>query len=204
MTSIMTPSQTITAGQIGKLQELLGAALRKSELLRDPVQRVIETQGDALVAELLAVVRKRVEAVSKMIVRRVKVNRGRSPQETLAATGRKQYVDDSVVASMPRGEGREIEVYFFNVGRNLSDADLEKEYELRSLKPADPYSQSAVNEDDPDFADDYPNGTHWKDAQGNWCFTAFRDWVGFGRHVVVDRHDSDWEDFNLWFAGLRK
>ena len=62
MTKVMTPSvDTITAGQIGKIQELLGAGLRKSGLLSEPTQNVIEQQGDSLVADLVAVVRKRVE-----------------------------------------------------------------------------------------------------------------------------------------------
>lgn len=38
---------------------------------------------------------------------------------------------------------------------HINDAHLEKEYELRGLKSADPYSQSAVNEVDPAFADDH-------------------------------------------------
>src|SRR3989344_207932 len=193
MTQIMTPSATavITSGQIGKIQELLGAALRKSGLPSGPTQDVLEIQGDSLAADLLAQVRKRVEAMSELIVRRVKVNRSRTPQETIKATGRNPYVDDTVVAAMPRGEGEEVDVYFFKVGHDISDAELEKQYELRGLIPADPYSQAAVNEQDPSFADDDPNGTHWQDANGNWCFAAFVRWRG-GRGVSVRRCDGAW------------
>ena len=161
MVDIMTPSQLITAGQIGNIQEILGAGLRKSGLASEPVQQVLEHQGDELINELIAVVRSRVKAVSDMIVRHVKVNRDRSPQETLEATGRRLYVTESVVATMPRGDGEEIEVVFFKVGRFVSDDDGEKEYELRGLKPADPYSVAAVNEDDQAFTDDHPNCIHW-------------------------------------------
>ena len=206
MTQVVSPSATnsITSGQIGKIQELLGAALRKSGLQSEPTQSVIEQQGDALVAEMVATVRKRVEAVSSMIVRHVKVNRNRTPQQVLDATGRKQYTDSKVVKAMPKGEGDETDVHFFKLGRYVSDADLEKEYELRGLKPADPYSLAAVNEADPAFADEYPNGTHWKDASGNWCYAVFNQWSGGERGVSVSRDvGNDWDDY-WWFAGLRK
>ncbi len=41
----MSPSEGITAGQIGKLQELLGAALRKSGFRSEPVQQVLQGDG---------------------------------------------------------------------------------------------------------------------------------------------------------------
>ena len=104
----------------------------------------------------------------------------------------------------------------------ISDDDLEKEFELRGLKPADPISVAAVNEADPAFADEKPHGTHWKDAKGKWCYAAFHRWDDDGRHVLVNRYDSDWLDrwgdgreVNIcrsdddwddywWFAGVRK
>lgn len=142
--------------------------------------------------------------MSNLIVRRVKVNRNRTPQEAIDATGRRQYVDISVVDAMPRGEGEGSEIFFFIPDRLLSDDDLEKEYELRGLKPADPYSLAAVNEIDPAFADNYPNSTHWKDSNGKWYYAAFDHWVGRGRSVGVDRHTIGWAANCLWFAGVRK
>ena len=54
MGNTITPSETeITQGQIGKICDLLTAGLRKSRLLSDPVQEVIENQGDSLVEELV-------------------------------------------------------------------------------------------------------------------------------------------------------
>lgn len=142
-----------------------------------------------------------------MIIRKVTVNRTRPPQETLNATGRKQYIDHIVVDAMPRGEGEEVEVVFFKLDlskRNgfISDNDLEKEYELRGLKPADAYSLAAFNEADPAFADTHPNATHWKDASGSWCYAAFDRWND-ERIVDVYRDGGDWSD-RWWFAGLRK
>ena len=109
---------------------------------------------------------------------------------------------------MPRGEGEEVDVHFFkprpSAYKNgvISDDALAKEYDFFGLKPADPYSQGAVHEADPFFADEHPNGTHWKDANGNWCFAAWGRWRG-GRRVSVDRFDRVWLGF-WFFAGLRK
>ena len=204
MTDVMTPSddETISAGQVGKIQEDLGAALRKSGLLREPVQQVIENQSAALNTELVAVVRKYVEMVSNIIVRRVPVNILRTPQQALDATGHKQYTNNDVVAAMPKGAGGEVEVHFFKLDRYISENDLEDEYASHGLKPVDPYSLAAVNEADPAFADEYPNSTHWKDAAGKWCFAAFRRW-GVGRGLDVGRGDDVWS-VSWWFAGVRK
>lgn len=202
MTRVVTPSKPITKGQAGKFVDVAVDALVKSGLPSETTQQVLEDQGPALADEFVALVRKRVEAMSSIIVRRVKVNRSRGPRNTLDATGRKQYTDNKVVEAMPRGEGDEVDVHFFKLERFINDDYLEKEYELRGLKPADPYSQAAVNEADPAFADEHPNGTHWKDADGKWCFAAFDRWDD-GRKLRVDRDDDDWGDF-WWFAGVRK
>jgi hypothetical protein len=201
MTQIMTPSVT-TSGQIDKAVANYRALLEKhaSEFAAEAVQTVLGQSE--LAGEQLSVFRRRVEAISNMIVRKVPVNRTRTPQEVIAVTGRKQYVSDDVVAGMPKGEGEIAEVFFFKIGRFVSDVDLDKEYELRGLKPADVYSQAAVNEADEAFADEHPNGTHWKDSGGKWCFATFGLWRD-GRLVYVCRDDDDWVDY-WWFAGLRK
>lgn len=141
------------------------------------------------------------------IVRRVRVDRSRTAKEALAATGRSQYVTDSVIEAMPKGEGEEVDVHFFKLkfkpGRIVSDDYLEKEYALRGFKPADPYSQAAVNEADPAFADRHRNGTYWKDINGKWCYAVFDHRNGL-RGVFI-RCFSQRQDFLgvLWFAGLQ-
>jgi hypothetical protein len=132
---------------------------------------------------------------------RVTVNRNRAPQEMLDATSRNQHTDESVVKAMPRGTGDEVEVIFFRVGRRITDADLEKEYNLRGLKPVDPFSLGAVNEANPAFADEHPNGTHWQDTNGKWCFLTFDRWDN-GRNVYVYRSGNDWSG-NQFFGGVR-
>lgn len=203
MNQIMTPSEkTMTTGKIDKAVAQYRAMLEKHafQFIAEPTQQVLGDPG--LAKSQFELFQARVEAVSNLIIRHVTVLRDRSPQVMIDATHRKQYIDKGVLGAMPRGNGAEVEVIFFKVGRFLSDADLEKEYELRGLTPADPYSQTAVNIADPAFADNHPNGTHWKDADGNWCCATFSDWGG-GRGVDVDRDDSDWSG-HWWFAGLRQ
>ncbi|OHA80880.1 MAG: hypothetical protein A2675_02195 [Candidatus Yonathbacteria bacterium RIFCSPHIGHO2_01_FULL_51_10] len=202
MTNVVTPSVVLpmTDGQIDKAVDIYRALLRKhrGELGSNIVQHVLGQPE--YVAEQVAVLRKRVEAVSGMIVRRVRVNRIRSPQEVLDATGRKQYTDRKVVDSMPRGEGEEVDVYLFKESCTISNDDLAKKYESLGLKP-DLYAEAAINEADPAFADDHPNGSQWKDGDGKWCFAAFRRWDG-ERLVYVDRSGHVWRD-DWWFAGVR-
>jgi len=193
----------MTDGQIDKAVDAYRTMLRKhrAELGSGSVQQVL-TQPNYL-GEQVGVLRRFVKAVSNIIICCAKVNRSQKPQEAIKATGRVQYVSNDVVASMPHGESEDVEVVFFNLGCFVSDNDLEKEYELRGLKPVDPYSLAKVNEDDPAFADTKPNATHWKDSNGKWCYAAFSQWHGSGRHVYVRRNDNDWDD-GWWFAGLRK
>ncbi|OGZ47247.1 MAG: hypothetical protein A3J54_01420 [Candidatus Ryanbacteria bacterium RIFCSPHIGHO2_02_FULL_45_13b] len=168
----------------------------------------IKSEGD-MFASILPVLRGFGEVIqTNVITRRVRVNRSRTPQEVLEATGRAQYTDRKVVDAMPKGEeGDEVEVVFFKPDlseRNgyISDDDLKKEFELRGLKPADPISLAAVNEADRAFADEHPNATHWKDADGRWCYAAFNRWFG-ERKVRVRRGGGGWDD-SWWFAGVRK
>jgi hypothetical protein len=205
MNTTSTPSAEVTKGQIGKVQELLGAVMGKhaAELPSDAIQLVIEQEGEALQSELLVVIRKRVENRTSMIVRKVTVNRDQNPQQMLDATKRAQYTDKSVVNGMPTGGTgtEEVMVEFFTLGRYVSDEELEREYAERGLTP-DPYAQGQVNADDPVFADDHPNGTHWQNADGKWCFATFDRGVD-ERCVGVDRRGIDWGDF-WWFGGVRK
>jgi hypothetical protein len=207
MANIMTAS--MTDGQIDNLVNKFRAAVCKhsSKFGSDAVQQVLGVEN--LGMELFEPFRKRVEAISSIIVRFVKADRLRAPQEVLDATGRKQYVNAKVVSAMPRGEIDEGEVRFFkprpeayNKNGWISDDDLEKEFGFYGLKPCDPYKLSKVNADDPAFADEHLNATHWKDADGKWCFVFFSRWDG-ERIVSVRRSTRGWRG-NWWFAGLRK
>jgi hypothetical protein len=206
----MTPSESISAGQIGQIQDRLGTALRQSGLPNASTQDVLKTkgEGDQMIAEMVGVVRKFVEAKASEVVRRVKVNRTQTPMQAIDATGRNKYVDEQVVATMPAGEGEEVDVVFFKPRPDeytrpgfMSDDDLERALDRRGLK-SDPRAQAKANEEDPAFADERPNGTHWKDVNGKWCFATFNRWLD-RRRVHVNRFDDDWNDY-WWFAGVRK
>lgn len=209
MTKIMSPSaqQEMTDGQIEKAVDAYRAMLRKhrSELGSSEAAQQVLTQADYL-GEQVGVLRRRVEEISNLIVRCWKADRTRSSAEVIKATGRNLVVVDEVIATMPRGKGEEGETIFFKLdlsdrGGVISDDDLEKEYALRVLAPEYPDNLAAINEADPDFANEHPNGTHWR-ANGKWCFAAFRRWCD-ARVVRVRRSVSGWGDF-WWFAGLRK
>lgn len=191
----------MTDGQIERTIEIFRAQLRKhaSEFHSDAVQEVFGQREFAL--ELVGVLRKRVEVVSNMIVRRVKVDRTRTPQQALDATGRKQYIDRAVVNAMPRGEGEEVDVFFFDLDYGPTVEELDREYNLRGLK-ADPIAQMRVNVDDPAFADQRPNGCQWGLKSGVASFATFDCWFG-ERYVFVYRLVRRWVR-SYRFGGVRK
>lgn len=141
-------------------------------------------------------------SIQTSISRKVSVNRARTLQEALNATGVKQCTNPDVVSAISKGERENAEAFFFKTGCFVTDDELENEYELRNLKPADVYLLSAVNEDDPAFVDRHPNGTHWKDSNGRWCFATFDRGLG-GREVDVGYNNRGWDD-DWWFVGVRK
>ena len=208
MTQIMIASG-MTDGQIETAVEQFRAAMRKhrGEVQKDAAQQALGVDNFGM--RMFVVFRELAEAMSNLIVRHMKADRMRIPQQVLDATGRRQYTTQSVVDTMPRGEEEEGDVVFFKprpqaYNRNgwISDDNLEKEFEFHGLKPCDPYKLSKVNADDPAFADERPNATHWKDADGNWYYSAFDRWRR-ERHVRVYRLGHDWY-VRWWFAGLRK
>lgn len=206
-----TPSKTMTADQIDNAVANYRALLERhrGDFNVDAVQTVLDQSK--LASEQFRVFRRHVEAISNLIIRVVSVKRSRSMQEALNATGRVQHTYQDVVNNAPRGEGDEVELVFFKLpdlseccNGQISDDDLEEEYELRGLYPADLNSVTDFNEADPDFADEKHHGTHWKDANGNWCHAVF------GRcddkRVVCVRYtnNSKWHVKCWWFVGIRK
>jgi hypothetical protein len=220
----MTPSRkSITDGQIGKINENLSAMLRKrrNELPANIVQYLLEEEVDeTLTAKLFNRLRIEVELLSNIIYRYVKVSRRLSPQEMLNATKRNVIIDYEGIDLLPKGEGAEVEIVLFSVpGKDLTEEELEDEYATRNLRPVDPYSLAALNENDPEFADRHPNCTHWKDQNGAWC-SIFFQWCDNERSIHLYRPDSpghkylgvyETEDVgeyieydDWWFAGIRK
>ncbi|MEK7114290.1 MAG: hypothetical protein AAB850_01940, partial [Patescibacteria group bacterium] len=104
-------TQSITNGQIGEINDRLATKFRESGLLSEAVQKVLKMPGNAAIDEMVTVFRKHVEAQSDIIIRHVRVDRTRTPMEAINATGRKKYLNDDVVATMPQGEGDEVDVF---------------------------------------------------------------------------------------------
>ncbi len=163
-------------------------------------------QAAEFTADMVAAVRRRVEAVSA-ITRRVKVNRALTPQQVLDETGCKQHVDPGVVEAMPQGEGDEVDVKFFKLDMKkypngyLTDEEATAELELHGLKP-DPRAQAAVNRDDPAFTYTHPNGCNWQ-KDGKWYFAAFYHFYNEPSVDVYLSGVSNWDD-NWWLGGVSK
>ena len=208
----LTPSQetpeVMTDGQIDKIVDNVRAGLRKrrNDFKSADVQQAL-TRGQLdkkIIAATETALEEAIIQVANTITRTVKVNRSLTPQQVLDATKRRQYTNSAVVATMPSngtGVQKNVTVEFFKLGEHVSDDQLAEAYEERGLVP-DPYAQAAVNEADPAFADQYPNGTHWKDVDGNWCCAAFSRDDG-ERSVFVYRSVFVWGD-DWWLGGVRK
>ena len=201
MNQVMTPSE-MTQEQINKAVANYRAMLVKhaSNFSSEAVQQVLGSKE--LAGDQFGVFRAHVEAISNMIVRRVQVDRVRTPEEAISATGRTKYINNDALQSMPRGEGFEVEVSFIKFGKNLSPSELEQAVDTLGYRLADIYTIAAVNEIDPAFSDKHPNAMQSRDQSGSACYALFRRWLG-ERAVSVDRSAGKWRD-SWWFACLRK
>lgn len=217
MAQTMSPSGEktigITDGQINKAVDTFRAALLKHrlDLPSDATQQVlgIHNLGMAMTAPFRKYVQLRVETLRTMFVRRVFVNRDRTPQELIHAMRWRgfscPYLDPTLLNTMPRGEGDEVEVVFFRLGYFVKEAALKKEHKILGLKPVDPYSLAAVNEVEGRFAYEHESGTYWKDAQGNRGCMTFKGHPSDGPKMSVFQPatDAHWGP-DYWFAGIRK
>jgi hypothetical protein len=191
----------MTDKQINQAVAVMRAKLLKhrDELPSHAVQFVYGQKGWDSWFEVF---QKRVELVSRMIVRHVKdIDRMRTPQQMLEDTGRVPYANPTAVEGMPRDGRDEDDVYFIPLSRSTSPAEAEETLKSFGLK-RDPYAQAKVNKDDPAFADDRPNAAQWQDSEGRWCYATFGRWDD-ERVVGVDRDVIDWLD-GWWFGGVRK
>lgn len=119
----------------------------------------------------------------------------KTPQQLLDETCAIQYVDNDVLATAPRSSEKS-KVELFTVGKYITDEELEKEYEKRGLVPA------TLDELVSMYGTKEYIATHWKNADGTWCYIAFDRWDD-ERGVYVNRRGRGWDDY-WWFAGVRK
>ncbi|MDO8561635.1 MAG: hypothetical protein Q7S05_02290 [bacterium] len=160
-------------------------------------------------AELEMMLRERIGGMKSCIVRHATVNHSRSPEEALEALEAVGFLVfpgkncEDVVKNMPRGDCNELDVYLFRPNCDVDDDDLERELGKLVLRRANPFALIDVNERDPGFVRKYPNGTHWKDESGKWCYIAFRCSPLTGKRVYIGRRTKDWKD-RWWHAGEPK
>lgn len=123
-------------------------------------------------------------------------------KERIKALGHTLYCDGDVLKNAPMGITGELE--FFTLRKYISDDDLVHEYASRGLTPATLEDLIAFDENSQSKMDEMLNvATHFKDADGNWCFVAFGRWDG-GRSVSVGRGDGDDWSGRWWFGGVSK
>jgi hypothetical protein len=132
------------------------------------------------------------------------INRNQTPQQALDATGRKQRTTQSVVDSMPRGEGENVELKFFELDYDPTPAELDAEYEQRDLK-ADPFALMKHMKDDPAFADERPVACQWDLGEDGRASRAALGRSGGERErdVSVGHSDRRWYRYYR-FAGVCK
>lgn len=141
--STMTPptEDTITNGQIGKVQDLVAASLRKSDLSRQGLQSLLENGASSFTKELDTLVRRHVEAHSELITRNVDLAAGVSVRDLIAKAGYKNSITDWVLDQLPAVQiSGQTKLVFFKFKRDRTKnfkLQLADEYKTRGLIPAD-------------------------------------------------------------------
>ncbi|MBT4648750.1 hypothetical protein HOC14_00325 [bacterium] len=131
----------------------------------------------------------------------VRVDRNKTPQQLFKSIGREQQcISDAVIGSIPRGEGEFVRVAFLEVVGRCSEDELEGVLNEHGLIH-DPYAQIQVNINDPNFADDHPNGVHWKDV-GHWCYASFYN--KNGEHRIAADRSKEGVPGGYWVGGVPK
>ncbi|MBI2607712.1 MAG: hypothetical protein HYW51_02720 [Candidatus Doudnabacteria bacterium] len=210
MSTKNTPTTTATEEaatneQVGHINDLVAPRLR--QLPREHAQTII-TNGGAYQTAFSAMVETFILRMSNWIVLKIEVNRDRTPEEVISATNRKPYVKDEIVRTMPRRDGRTVEMVYFKPGPEcykdgmISEGAVVAEYDARDIEP-DPYAQAADNEAHPEFADEHPNGCQWPLEGGGYGFLSFSEW-GDGRSVGCGRCGGVGWGVGWLFGGVRK
>ncbi|MFA6588198.1 MAG: hypothetical protein WCT08_03955 [Patescibacteria group bacterium] len=210
MTATRKPdiAQIITPGQIKKIKKIIGAELqtpdREGKYLNSTyAELVIMHQSSCIAYGFHACLYELMYIYTNMNVRRILVDRSRTPQQMIDATGLVKYTDKEVVESMPIGNGEITDVYLFSdwySGDSLYDEEVDSQYARRGLIACDPFSLAQVIIDDPSLVERHI-GTHWKDGKDRWCRIEFDQWRR-DECVFVNRTTDKWR--YCWLAGIPK
>jgi hypothetical protein len=195
-----------TQAQIDKLFKLLGKRLQDEDLPREPLRHVLNKGGKDLIDAIVAVLINKVNAVT-IFTRQFEMPLKPSWSRIMKASGRVHCVyDHDTITTMPKPEKKRVVIAFFNVGHDINDDQLDKEYKERGLIPIDPYSLAVANQLDPTLADKYPNATRWKNEKGKYkhSYVAFhskpKKEMDNPSVYVIERAKGVWSK-NWWFAG---
>ena len=203
---VLVVEKMATEEQIGHIMDMWRRRLKGRKLTLGEANHLIQNGGQYLPSmdKAADVLIDQLRSDRKNTIVRIvrNIQRGRTAEEAVNATGRVNYVNDSILATMPVGNGpEEVELEYFKMGRYATNEEVEQELKRRGLTQ-DPQAQMADNEHNPAFADEHPNGCFW-DRDGKMSsFATFRRW-GDDREVYVDRYGTYWDD-HWWFAGARQ
>jgi hypothetical protein len=190
--------KAITAGQVGKTQELLGASLRGADNLESRiVQRMLENDGNSLAKGMLVVVQDHYKQalLQQQLVDWVTI------------------IDEyNIIArvpcfsKVPHHDRGVVEIHFFKINSGLSGLihkvshkGLEKEYVNRDLSPAREDDLQYLDRTNRLFACKYPNITHAVRTSGDLGSACFGP-NGYGYNAPLE----DFDTRKWWFAGVRK
>jgi hypothetical protein len=128
------------------------------------------------------------------------INRNQTLPEVLDALD--ATMDPSVVDTMPRGEGEDVELEFFELDYDSTPRELDAEYERRGLK-ADPFALAKHMADNPASADVRSVACQWDLGEdGEASYAVFHRWDG-ELSVDVFRGGGRWQ-CGYRFAGVCK
>ncbi len=189
----------MTDGQIDKAAELYRAMFARyhREFPTDLMQRVL-AQPD-LMREVADVFRRRVGLERGYIIFRVWVEPHDSLVEGFAIPKHDHEINRNLVKTMSQGSRAGMkELYLFQPPSEMysnqgliSDAGVAEAYQLRSLKPVDPFVHAALLKSRPTLANDFPTVTHWQDEDGFWCYSE-SDLSGWhGRYLFTVKCTMD-------------
>lgn len=153
---------------------------------------------------------------TKTIVRRIKVNRDRTPLQELdimESVGGKRIiiVEPEALLSFPSpGKGEEdVEVVFFHLSGHCATAEEVSVQRAVLGLVDDPFAQLAVNEADLVFGYNHDNSMSWKDKDGKSCYLSMVYDPETGDQYVLlgykpNRHWFGTSFGGWWFSGVRK
>jgi hypothetical protein len=174
------PVESISDDQIVKIGKLVTAKLqkRKDDIPYSDIEIALEISDFA--DDIVGVIMKKITRRDDRMVRRiVDIMGGQSAEGALKSTRRSLSVDTTILDGVAVSEESEVEIAIFDIINNsgtlrsISYDDLDREYELRDLEPANLYALAAFNRSDPSFASIHENLTVWKDSNGRRCCALF-------------------------------